>query len=201
MLMLLCSSMLFSQVGKGKYYIAGNVNMGLDIGKTKFESINGVKSEYKYSEFNLSPEAGYFVIDKLAVGVFFDYEYYKNTDQEDQDEFKSSSFIIGPFAKYYIIEFNKLWSYVGAGIGFGSGKTVFNDSDPEKYKMLGYRLGGGATYFLNDNVGFDLFLGYNADVTKNENSDAVKSINASDTNDDIYSAFKMSIGVVVTFGK
>jgi len=110
--------------------------------------------------------------------------------------------VIGPFAKYYIMEYKNIWPFAGLGVGFGSGKTVWNDSDPEKYKMSTFRIGGGATYFVNDNVGFDLFLGYNRDIEKYEtNEGGYKSSNSSDTDDDICSAFKMSIGVVVTFGK
>lgn len=201
-LLLLCSSLLFSQVEKGKWYVAANSNLGLDIGKTKYESSNGLTSEYKYTEFNFSPSAGYFVIDKLAAGLFIDYQYYKDVDQDDNDEFKSSSFMLGPFAKYYIIEYKKIWPYVGVGVGFGSGKSEMDGEEYEKYKMSTFRVGGGATYFLNKNVGFDLFLGYNKDVEKYENNDAgYKSSNSSETDDDIYSAFKMSIGIVVTFGK
>jgi outer membrane protein len=202
MLLLLCSSLLFSQVEKGKWYIAGNSNLGLDIGKTKYESSNGITDEYKYTEFNFSPSAGYFVIDKLAAGLFIDYNYYKDINQADDDTWKSNSFIIGPFAKYYILEYKKLWPYVGVGVGFGSGKSELNGEEYEKYKMSTFRIGGGATYFLSENVGFDLFLGYNKDVDKSEIDEAgYKSSNSSDTSDDIYSAFKMSIGVVVTFGK
>jgi outer membrane protein len=202
MLLCICSSILFAQVEKGKWYLAANSNLGLDIGKTKYESSNGVNSEYKYTEFNFSPSAGYFVIDKLAAGLFIDYEYYKDIDQDDNDTWKENSFIIGPFAKYYIIEYKKLWPYVGVGVGFGSGKSESNGEEYEKYKMSTFRIGGGATYFLNDNVGFDLFLGYNYDVDKYENSEAgKKSSSSSGTSDYIYSAFKMSIGVVVAFGK
>jgi outer membrane protein len=202
MLLLLGSSTLFSQVEKGKWYVAGYSNLSLDIGKEKYESSNGgPTSEYKYTEFNFTPEAGYFIIDKLVAGLFMDYEYYKDEDTEDHDTDKNSSFIIGPFAKYYIMDYKNLWPYVGAGIGFGSGKSTWNTSDPEKYKEITFRLGGGATYFLNDNIGLDLFLGYNREVDKYEINNAGKSANSSDTEDYIYSAFKMSIGVVVTFGK
>jgi outer membrane protein len=201
MLLCICSSILFAQIEKGKWYLAANSNLGLDIGKTKYESSNGVNSEYKYTEFNFSPSAGYFVIDKLAAGLFIDYEYYKDIDQDDNDTWKENSFIIGPFAKYYIIEYKKLWPYVGVGVGFGSGKSESNGEEYEKYKMSTFRIGGGATYFVSDNVGFDLFLGYNRDVDKYENSDAAKSASSSDTDDYIYGAFKISIGIVVTFGK
>jgi outer membrane protein len=202
LLLCICSSIVFAQVEKGKWYLAANSNLGLDIGKTKYESSNGVNSEYKYTEFNFSPSAGYFVIDKLAAGLFIDYQYYKDVDQDDNDEDKSSSFIIGPFAKYYIMEYKKLWPYVGVGAGFGSGKSESNGEEYENYKMSTLRFGGGATYFLSDNVGFDLFLGYNKDVFKYENVEVgYKSSNSSDTYDDIYGEFKMSIGVIVTFGK
>lgn len=202
LLLCFCSSIIFAQVGKGKWLVAGYSNLGLDIGKTKWEpSGGGSTSEYKYSEFNFSPEAAYFVIDKLAVGLFIDYEHYKSKATDGGDTWKSSSFIIGPLAKYYILEYKKLWPYAGFGFGFGAGKTVWGDSDPEKYKMFTYRLGGGATYFLNDNVGFDLFLGYNKDVSKYETSSDYKSMSSSETENDIYSALKLSIGIVVSFGK
>jgi len=204
LLLLFSSSILVAQVEKGKWLFAGSSNLGLDIGKTKYESSDGINSEYKYTQFNFSPGVGYFVIDKLAAGLLIDYGYYKDINQDNNDEWKNTSFLIGPFAKYYIMEYKKIWPYVTAGIGFGSEKTTTTwdgGSNEEKAKILAYRFGGGATYFLNDNVGFELFLGYNHEVTKYESSEDVKSMSSSDTDDYLDGAFKMGVGVVVTFGK
>jgi len=200
MFLFLCSSMLFAQVEKGKWAVGCNSNLGLDIGKTKYESSGGgPTSEYKYTEFNFTPYAGYFLIDQLAAGLFMDYEYYKDVDQSDDDYWKNTSFVIGPFVRYYIIEYKKLWPFVSAGIGFGSNKTSYTGiSSDEKSKYMTYRFGAGATYFLNDNVGLDLFLGYNNSTTTYDEED--KSMNSSDSKD-IDSGFKMSIGLIVSFGK
>lgn len=202
LLLCLCSSIIFAQVSKGKWLISGTSNLGLDIGKTKWESSgSSPTTEYKYSQFNFSPEAAYFIINKLAVGLFMDFEFDKNKTTDGDDAWKSNSFIIGPLAKYYILDYKNLWPYVGIGMGFGAGKTVWGDSDPEKFKMFTYRFGGGATYFLNENVGFDLFLGYNKDISRYDRSGGYKSTNSSDTEDDIYSSLKTNIGIVVSFGK
>lgn len=196
------SSMLFSQVEKGKFYCAGFSNLGIDIGKTKFESSNGEISEYKYSEFNFSPSIGYFVIDKLVAGLLMDYEYYKNNNQNNDNNYKSTSFVIGPFAKYYFVDYKNIWPYAGFGIGFGSGKKIVNSKPLEEIKLSTFRIGGGATYFINENVGFDLFMGYNKNVDKVKYLDKdKKSLNSSDTDDDIYGEFKISVGVVVSFGE
>lgn len=202
MFLFFCSTILLAQVEKGKWLLAGYSSLMVDIGKEKWESNDGgPASEYKYTHFNFTPEAGYFVIDKLAAGLFLDYEYYKDVDQDDNDSYKYSSFIIGPFAKYYIIDYKNFWPYVGAGIGFGADKSSWDGSDAHKSKLLNYRLGGGVAYFLSDNVALDLFLGYNHYVTKFETAAAAKSMNSSDTSDDINGEFKMSVGVIFTFGK
>jgi outer membrane protein len=203
-LLLFGSSILFAQVEKGKCYFAASSNLGIDIGKDKWKSSGGGPvSEYKYSQFFLHPEAGYFVIDKLVVGVFISYDYYKEKEQDNNYTWKNTSFTIGPFVKYYILEYKKLYPYVGAGIGFGSEKDTESwegGSSEYKYGLLTYRFGGGATYFLNDNVGLDLFLGYNHDVSKDKNTDEGKSMNSTDSKE-LDGSFKVGIGVVATFGK
>jgi outer membrane protein len=201
LLLLFSSSILFAQVEKGKWLLACYSNLGLDIGKYKWESSDGgIASEYKYTEFNVSPMAGYFVIDKLAAGLFMDYQYYKDVATDDNDTYKENSFIIGPFAKYYIMEYKHIWPFVGAGIGFGSGKYGWDGSDEYKWKILNYRIGAGAAYFLNDNVGLELSLGYNYYAEKYDNTEEAKSANASD-NKDYSGGLKVSLGFVVTIGK
>jgi outer membrane protein len=199
--LLLGSSMLFAQVEKGKWLMACSSNIGIDIGKFKWEATDGgIMSEYKYTEFNITPMAGYFVIDKLAVGLIMDYYSYKDENLDNNATWKNHTFTIGPFAKYYIMEYKHIWPFVGAGIGFGSGKSGSEGSDGIKWNILTYRIGAGATYFLNDNVGIDLSLGYNYDAKKYDNTGEAKSTNASD-NKNYNSGFKLSVGFVVTLGK
>ncbi len=199
--LLFSSSILVAQVEKGKWLLAVYSNLGLDIGKEKWGSSgNGQVSEYKYTEFNFTPEAAYFVMNKLSVGLFMDYQYYKDISADDNDTWKNTSFTVGPFVRYYILEYKKIWPYASAGLGFGSGKKGWDGSNEQKNTISTYRFGGGATYFLNDNVGLDLFVGYDYYAFKYKSEDARKSMNSTDSQD-INSGLKMKIGVVVTVGK
>jgi outer membrane protein len=76
---------------------------------------------YNYSDFYFLPEVGYFVIDKLAAGLFLDYNRY-NEKYDGGDKDFDSKIIIGPFVRYYIMEYKKLWPYADARIGIGSEK-------------------------------------------------------------------------------
>jgi len=200
-LLLLISSIAFAQVEKGKWFVAGYSSLGLDIGSEKYEYPNsGWKStsvsEYKYTEFDFNPYVGYFVIDKLPVGLFIDYEYMKEVDKEDDDTWKTSDFTIGPFVRYYIADVKGFFPYVEGRVGFGSYKETdeySGNKDEWKSKIFTYKLGAGATYFLTDHVGLDLFLGYDHDSYKYEEDDYEET--------ETYSSLEVNLGIVVTLGK
>jgi len=199
------ASMAFAQFEKGNMLLAGYSNLGLDIGKQKYK-YNGTTSEnFKYFEFNLTPEAGYFVIDKLAVGAFLDVdlERYKYTD-DDIDLY--TKFIIGPVARYYIIQLDKLNPFVEGRIGIGAQKykTKYSGgSDSEsKYSYFTTKLGVGNTTFLTEKLGLDLFIGYDYDVwtEKNDDSGGVKSV-AADDSKELWSSVEINLGLSYFFSK
>lgn len=210
LLLTLFSSITFAQVEKGKWFIAGYSSLGLDIGKEKFEYPDGAYkassvTEYKYSEFDFNPYVGYFVIDKLAVGLFIDYSYMKQKDQDDENNsWKSTSAAIGPFVRYYIADIKGFYPYAEGRFGFGSSKEIEEwDGGENEYKMslLTYKLGVGSTYFLTPNVGLDLFLGYDFDSYKYKGDEASKkSTNSADMTES-YSSLEVNLGIIVTLGK
>jgi outer membrane protein len=203
------SSVALAQVEKGKWFIAGYSSLGLDIGKEKYEYPDGASkstsvSEYKYSEFDFNPYVGYFVIDKLPVGLFIDYSYWKEKEKDDDYSWKSSTMAIGPFVRYYITELKGFYPYAEGKIGFGSSKETEEwDGGEDEYKMslFTYKFGVGSTYFLTPNVGLDLFLGYDFDSYKYKgDEDAKKSTNAEDMTES-YSSLEVNLGIIVTLGK
>jgi len=203
LLLLFGSSLLFAQVEKGKWFVAGYSNFGLDIGTNKYKSGGTTTENYKYSDFGFLPEAGYFVLDKLVTGLFIDFDRYTEKYESGDKDF-DTKIIIGPFVRYYIAEYKKLWPYAEGRVGIGSEKyTNSYESDYEqKYSYFTTRLGAGATYFVTNHVGIDLFMGYDYDVwtNKSDNASASKQASSESGGKDKYGSFEMNIGVVVTIG-
>jgi hypothetical protein len=204
LLLLFGSSMLFAQVEKGNCFLAGYSNFGLDIGKSKYKYDGTTTENYKYSDFNFAPEAGYFVIEKLVTGLFLDFNRYAEKDDDGDKDF-DTKIIFGPFVRYYIMEYKKLWPYAEVRVGFGSEKYTNNyDSDyKEKWSYFTTRLGAGATYFVTKRVGIDLFMGYDYDVwtDKTDSNNDSKQMNSESEDKEKYGSFELNFGVVVTMGK
>ena len=195
----------FAQVEKGKWFVAATGNCNFDIGKSKVKHGGTTNENSKYFNFNFNPMVGYFVIDKLPVGLYFDVNSSTTKDPDNSDKYNETQFIVGPFARYYITDFKKLFPYVEARVGLGSSKSRYNDNDPDKESYFSTRIGAGGTYFFAKNVGLDLFVGYNYDAwtDKSSNSSAARApaIESSGETKYTYGSVEINIGVVVTFGK
>jgi len=194
----------FAQVEKGKWFVAATGNCNFDIGKSKVKYGGTTNENSKYFNFNFNPMVGYFVINKLPVGLYFDVKSGTSKDPDNSDKYKETQFIVGPFARYYITDFKKLFPYVEARVGLGSSKSKYNDNDADKESYFSTRIGAGGTYFFAKNVGLDLFVGYNYDAwtDKSPNSAArAPAIESSEETKYTYGSVKINIGVVVTFGK
>jgi hypothetical protein len=111
-----------AQVSKGSWMVGGSVN---------FESEDGE------NVFQFEPQLGYFLTNKLAVGVNFNID----VEEETQMEF-------GPFARYYV------WKNLFPQVGMLYSKTGEEDSYTEFNVGLGYSL------FANDHVAFEPIVNY-----------------------------------------
>ena len=195
----------FAQVEKGKWFVAATGNCNFDIGKSKVKYGGTTNENSKYFNFNFNPMVGYFVVNKLPVGLYFDVQSSTSKDPDNSDKYSETQFIVGPFARYYITDLKKLFPYVEARVGLGSSKSKYNDNDPDKESYFSTRIGGGGTYFFAKNVGLDLFVGYNYDAwtDKSSNNSAARAaqIESSQETKYTYGSVKINIGVVVTFGK
>jgi hypothetical protein len=202
MILVLASGLIATaQTEKGKFFVAGSSRLGLNIGTEKHTADD---SKISYYDFNFQPKVGYTVINNLVAGLFIDMDFYSNKPKTgDGYSDKSSTFIIGPFARYYIHVSDKLVPYAEAEIGFGvdnyhyrySSTDVWSKTDESVFR---YRIGGGATYFFNENVGADAFLGFSHDSYNQKN---VNSGERASDSKYIYNEFVMQLGVVVMLGK
>jgi hypothetical protein len=189
-----------SPATKGKYLVGGASRLGFNLGVEKWIS-GSSESKTSYYNFDFMPKAGYFFIDNLAAGLFIDFNIYSyKAKDEGMISDKGTTFIIGPFARYYIPVCDKLVPFAEAQVGFGIDNyksRYYSTSDWVKTNenVITFRLGGGATYFFNDIVGADLFLGFQHDTYKYKDTGSGGE-RSSDSKIN-YNEFVMQLGIVV----
>jgi opacity protein-like surface antigen len=148
----ICSHSLFAQdetetfIGKGSWLVGGNLSLALAVGET-----------YDLTTFSVTPMGGYFVGNKLAVGLSTSYQYYKGSSN-------SQAFSVQPFLRYYFLQ-KKLAPY--GEVAYGGGWTqneVFDSFLGEtvtvKSSSSFYRVAAGLNYFVSKNVALDGNLRY-----------------------------------------
>jgi opacity protein-like surface antigen len=107
----------------------------------------------------VSPEYGRFVTDRLLVGSGLSFTVL--TDFEDG----SSLLGLTPFARYYFGQADSPWQW------FGEARIAYSRQlDSPGTDAFGLGIRGGATYFLQPNVGLDLSLGYVDNDLSNDRS-------------------------------
>jgi hypothetical protein len=197
-----------AQTEKGRYFYAGSNDLGLTFGGEKTNN-NGTiddASKVSYFDFNFTQRMGYTVINNLVAGLFFNLDLYSHVYKEDGNySYKQATFIIGPFARYYFPISDKFMPYVEGQVGFGfdNYKSRYYEADDwTKYNegVFTYRLGGGATYFFNDFIGADIFLGFNHESYKHKGDESEAS-RSSHYEKVIYNEFMMQLGIVVMMDK
>jgi hypothetical protein len=191
---------LRAQTEKNKLFIAGSSSLDLRAGG---ENDKYGDTEYKYSnlDFEFTPKVGYTVINNMPIGLFIDSYRKFQKDKDDDDKYKEAELLVGPFIRYYFADLVGLKPYAETSVGFGiyrAGSKAGSDDEWDIYDKetaFNFRIGGGLTYFFNDFIGIDMFMGFNHEgwIQKNE-SEGERS---DDNPKYIYNEFLMQMGVVV----
>lgn len=179
----------FGQTEKGSFFMGASSDLNfrsytLEIGA----------GSVKNTQFNISPSAGYFVIDDLAAGLGFNYSHSKSGDV------KANSFAIVPALKYYFLE-GKTRVFAHANYSFGTTKFDFVVINPigggttateVTSDTNSYQIGAGLALFLNDFISLELSLNYFNQTMEGDNSNPLVI-----TNDQEESGFASSVGFVI----
>lgn len=170
----------FAQTEKGKYYVGGSSDLSFMSQKMdlKYDGESMLEEKVSSSSFNISPSVGYFAANNFLIGISMNYETSKVEDE------KSSTFIIGPQATYYIGESN-IKPYLSAAIGWGN-----TEEDDLSIPASVYGLGGGVAFFLSEYASLDLGLGYVSSTLTDPDDSKAKFI----TN-----GFSMTVGFSLYF--
>jgi outer membrane protein len=202
LILFLSSAVVFGQLEKGNIFLQGSTSIGFNTQKYSGTS-GGTTTEYtKTTSFNFKPQAGYFIINNLPVGLIIktDFSKTKYTNSDSYD--KNSGFIIGPFVRYYILELDKFKPMAEVYAGFGSKKSEYkgySTTSEYKYGEIELSIGGGASYFLTDQVALDLLINYQYSRLNDKSSSNGGGIKSTTSDDNIekYSGIGINLGLVV----
>lgn len=195
-------SFTFAQVEKGNWLLGGSSNLEFNSDKEKVKTDNDTHETGTCRDFDFRPEVGYFVIDKLPVGIAMDISLDKMKYSDSDSEYTWNDYVFGPFVRYYIANLDGFMPFAEASLGFGGGKQKSNygsSENEEKYSVFGYKLGVGGTYFITNSVGVDLFIGYKMDqqTYKDQNEEVRSDGNVTYS----YGGLDFNLGFVISISK
>jgi outer membrane protein len=154
-----------AQMTKGDWVISGDTGVGFNNVTTTVKVGDQSVDGPKVNTFSVSPSVGYFVIDRLAVGI--ELGYINATTKYEGLKSKTSSFSVMPTATYYFTNTSKLVPFLGAGIGYASvknsGETNFMGmiaSNETTTDGLAWKVKGGVTYMATQSLGLNLGVSY-----------------------------------------
>lgn len=111
------------------------------------------------SDFHFSPSFGYFVKSNFAVGFLVGLSRSRNGT--DQARFVSTSFSLGPFARYYFFTSNESLALMAdADLTFGMDKNTQASGTISRGKSISFTLSPGAAYFFNEHWAAEFSLGW-----------------------------------------
>ncbi|NHN25046.1 PorT family protein [Flavobacterium jejuense] len=145
-------------------------NFGFSSSKNTNSDVIGDYNENKRNSINFNPKVGYFVTDKLAIGlrlnlISSNFESTQFTNPNLVRETKSNAFSGGLFGRYYFLELGKRFkTYTELGVIFGSSKSETSEIgnpiliDDNSYKYFNTSLDLGIQYFLTSRMAINFSL-------------------------------------------
>ena len=154
----------FAQFEKGRILAGGSV--GFSTHTYKIESNNTTTTTAKSTSLSFNPKAGYFIIDKLALGAGINLLTTTNKDERSSDKEITTSTSFDPFVRYYLDP--GIFFQGSFGVGYNKFKeTNGNTTTTTKDNVSNWSLSAGYAIFLNDHVAIEPSIGYQSYITKN----------------------------------
>ena len=127
---------------------AGTVVLGGGFNFTSSSPENS--NNTKTSSFSFEPSIGYFVADRFVVGLDVGIATSKSTAGGTTTD-KSSTFLIGPYARYYkfLSDNEKVAFYGQADFAFGFGKDTQGNNPSTKQAAFTIGVSPGFSYFFS----------------------------------------------------
>lgn len=171
-LVLLFTTAANAQITKGNWMVGGNASFSSQ------ETYSNKGNEDKIVErtIKITPNIGYFFVDKLAVGGRFGYENIFNPNYGFGDV-SSNAFFVGPFLRYYFLKPKKIVNvFVEGSYGIGN---VYRKGDTESQNYTEhintYDFMAGPVIYFNSSVSMEFTLQYSSTRIKFQDSDFTRN--------------------------
>jgi hypothetical protein len=150
-ILFLSSLAVYSQTRPGKLLI--DMETGLSFNSyTENYSYEGsdLYGDISTSQFNFTPSIGVFLTENIALGGMF---YYQQISQDyDGETNATSNTEVGPWVRFYFGQ-SKFKLFLHGNITAASRFEDYEGSDYDyKFNGLGYGVGFGASYFINEHI-------------------------------------------------
>ena len=164
---------LMAQPTGGKFFIGGHFSLYSTINKSK----NGNTTEKGLSDnyFTIMPVGGYFLNNKIAVGVGIGYDTQIEKDPGSTlEKYTNSKFEINPFGRYYLISgTGGIFIEASMGYSFGTSKSyITNVTDTRHDFGFSALLSPGVYYYITPRLALEAkfgWVGFMSDISKTGN--------------------------------
>ncbi|HLV50371.1 MAG TPA: OmpW family outer membrane protein [Flavobacterium sp.] len=155
---------------RGNWVISGSTSLNFNstTPTTKYDgkSQDGIKT----SNLMITPSFGYFAIDNLAIGMDLELSSQKTEVYDGYNsvyrDVKRTIFAVIPSATYYFFTDSRALPYIGAGAGYASAKSKVEASETENDNFFAWKVKGGISYMITNDIAVDFGLNYNQLSTK-----------------------------------
>lgn len=142
-----------AQLNKGIWLVGGNGSFSSS--KGTFEA-GPYSQKSKETNLNISPNIGYFLIDKLVVGLKPGFTWYKSLITTSGATSNSTRFEVGPFVRYYFLDKTKPVNILSEV----SYQHEFITAKPETGSSNTFSFNAGPVIYFNSSVGLEFTVGY-----------------------------------------
>lgn len=158
--LLLMANTTFAQLDKNTWLVGGSGSFYLskrDYVSYVSPTLNGYSNELNLT---MSPNIGYFLIDKFAIGLrpYFSWGKGESTSANGTISTSDSKrYGIGPFARYYFLDKDKRYNIL-ADISYQLGEWNLGN----KGRLTNFSVSTGTVVYFNTSVGIEFLLGYSS---------------------------------------
>lgn len=149
---------------KGTLLGGGSFSFSANTNKTKTD-FGTFKS--KETTFSLQPNLLYFVTDNFGLGGMMNLTLSSYKPDGTDDKSTTSTFAIGPVARYYVAD----GPFFEAALGLGTFKTSSESGSDGSGSIVEAKFGFGYSIRVNEHVLFDPMIGYQTASSKYSESD------------------------------
>lgn len=146
----------YSQLTTGNWLVGGSGSYFSS--KSTFNSPS-FSQESDGFDLSVSPNVGYFLLDRFAVGLSPTFSWSKFKDNSGANS-NIKRFLIGPFARYYFLNTDKPYNILVAS-AYQYGTYSFK---PTKGNIQNFSAAVGSVIFFNSSVGLEFTIGYSSRI-------------------------------------